>query len=136
MRPLRVPARSARRSAQHPRVPSGLPGRVRAGTDDDALVTDAVALTCATCTHSDLRRGSSVRGAIDLAAIAVELERLGSHDGCGGDSMRVLTRAPHEVAEVYRSAVAQVVVLALRQVLGVDAAMLAPTRRNRSRSRP
>ncbi len=55
--------------------------RARTGTDDDALVTDAVALTRATRTHPDLRRGSSVRGAIDLAAIAVELERLGSYDG-------------------------------------------------------
>ncbi len=47
---------------------------------DGRLVADAVALTRATRAHPDLRRGSSVRGAIDLAAIAVELERLGGHD--------------------------------------------------------
>ena len=58
--------------------------RARTGPDggpDEQLVADAVALTRATRGHPDLRRGSSVRGAIDLAAIAVELERLGSHDG-------------------------------------------------------
>ncbi|ALE73900.1 ATPase [Pseudonocardia sp. EC080610-09] len=55
--------------------------RARTGVTDDGLVTDAVALTRATRSHPDLRRGSSVRGAIDLTAIAVELQRLGSHDG-------------------------------------------------------
>ncbi|QJY50527.1 MoxR family ATPase [Pseudonocardia broussonetiae] len=54
---------------------------VRTGSVDAALVADAVALTRATRSHPDLRRGSSVRGAIDLAAIAVELEGLGSYDG-------------------------------------------------------
>ena len=37
------------------------------------LVADAVAITRATRSHDDLRRGSSIRGAIDLAAIAVSL---------------------------------------------------------------
>ncbi|MBW0092839.1 MoxR family ATPase [Pseudonocardia sp. KRD-184] len=55
--------------------------RARTGTADEQLVADAVALTRATRSHRDLRRGSSVRGAIDLAAIAVELEAMGSHDG-------------------------------------------------------
>ncbi|MEQ3552493.1 MoxR family ATPase [Pseudonocardia nematodicida] len=55
--------------------------RARTGCDDAELVTDAVALTRATRSHPDLRRGSSVRGAIDLTAVAVELGRLGSHDG-------------------------------------------------------
>lgn len=49
---------------------------VRTGVDDLALITDAVALTRATRSHHDLRRGSSVRGAIDLVAIAVELFRI------------------------------------------------------------
>jgi MoxR-like ATPase len=54
--------------------------RARTGvTDDDLLVTDAVAITRATRVHPALRRGSSVRGAIDLTAIAVELARLGRH---------------------------------------------------------
>jgi MoxR-like ATPase len=56
---------------------------VRAHTDGapDQLVGDAVAITRASRHHRELRRGSSVRGAIDLAAIAVELDRLGSYDG-------------------------------------------------------
>jgi len=45
----------------------------------ELLVSDAVAITRATRSHPELRRGSSVRGAIDLAAIAVELEALGSY---------------------------------------------------------
>jgi MoxR-like ATPase len=52
---------------------------VRTGCQDQRLVADAVSLTRATRTHAELRRGSSVRGAIDLVAIAVELENLGSH---------------------------------------------------------
>jgi MoxR-like ATPase len=52
---------------------------VRTGSDDAQLVTDAVALTRATREHPDLRRGSSVRGAIDLVAIARELDALDSY---------------------------------------------------------
>lgn len=52
----------------------------RAGGDGE-LVHDAVAITRATRSHPELRRGSSVRGAIDLVAIAAELEQLGSHSG-------------------------------------------------------
>ena len=43
---------------------------VRTGCPDDELVADAVAITRATRAHPELRRGSSVRGAIDLVAIA------------------------------------------------------------------
>ncbi len=55
--------------------------RVRTDCADEGLVDDAVALTRATRSHPELRRGSSVRGAIDLVAIAAELEKLGSYDG-------------------------------------------------------
>jgi MoxR-like ATPase len=48
---------------------------------DEALVADAVAITRATRGHPELRRGSSVRGAIDLVAVATELAALGSYDG-------------------------------------------------------
>ncbi|WP_216361800.1 MoxR family ATPase [Pseudonocardia sp. N23] len=48
----------------------------RTGCSDDLLVADAVAITRATRVHPELRRGSSVRGAIDLVAIAVELEAM------------------------------------------------------------
>jgi MoxR-like ATPase len=52
----------------------------RTGCADEELVADGVALTRATRAHPELRRGSSVRGAIDLVAIAVELAKLGSYD--------------------------------------------------------
>jgi MoxR-like ATPase len=42
----------------------------------EALVADAVSLTRATRSHPDIRQGSSVRGAIDLALIASELVSL------------------------------------------------------------
>jgi MoxR-like ATPases len=53
----------------------------RTGCTDEALVADGVAITRATRHHPELRRGSSVRGAIDLVAIAMELDKLGSYDG-------------------------------------------------------
>jgi len=52
--------------------------RVRTDASDDRLVADAVAITRATRGHPELRRGSSVRGAIDLTAIALELVKLES----------------------------------------------------------
>ena len=51
----------------------------RTGCTDAALISDAVAITRATRKHPELRRGSSVRGAIDLTAIALELVKLGSY---------------------------------------------------------
>ncbi|WP_344418859.1 MoxR family ATPase [Pseudonocardia ailaonensis] len=48
----------------------------RTDCSDAALVADGVALTRATRIHPELRRGSSVRGAIDLVAVAVELQRI------------------------------------------------------------
>ncbi len=53
----------------------------RTGSADGTLVADAVAITRATRGHPELRRGSSVRGAIDLVAVAVELAELGSYAG-------------------------------------------------------
>jgi MoxR-like ATPase len=66
------------------------------GLDDDAyerLVADAVALTRATRTHEDIRQGSSVRGAIDLTAVAGQLfelsaERPGPSPDGNGSSPR------------------------------------------------
>jgi MoxR-like ATPase len=51
---------------------------LRTGCRDRSLVDDAVALTRATRAHPELRRGSSVRGAIDLVAIAMELQKVES----------------------------------------------------------
>lgn len=53
----------------------------RTGCADEELVADAVAITRATRGHPELRRGSSVRGAIDLVAVATELAVLGSYAG-------------------------------------------------------
>ena len=50
--------------------------RLRTGSEDGRLVEDAVELTRATRGHPELRRGSSVRGAIDLVAVAEELRSL------------------------------------------------------------
>ncbi|MET0190904.1 MAG: MoxR family ATPase [Pseudonocardia sediminis] len=52
---------------------------VRTGSEDATLTGDAVAITRATRSHPELRRGSSVRGAIDMVAIAVELEKLDTY---------------------------------------------------------
>jgi MoxR-like ATPase len=54
--------------------------RRRTGAEDEDLVGDAVALTRATREHAELRRGASVRGAIEMVAIARELAGLGSHE--------------------------------------------------------
>jgi MoxR-like ATPase len=51
----------------------------RTGCPDQQLIADAVAITRATRTHPNLRRGSSVRGAIDLVAIASELSKSSSY---------------------------------------------------------
>lgn len=52
----------------------------RTGSTDTALIADAVALTRATRTHPDLRRGASVRGAIDLVRIVEALAALHDED--------------------------------------------------------
>jgi MoxR-like ATPase len=46
---------------------------LRTGSSDQRLVADAVAVTRATRVHPDVRQGSSVRGAIDVALVAGEL---------------------------------------------------------------
>ena len=48
----------------------------RTGCTDRTLIEDGVAITRATRTHPELRRGASVRGAIDLVAVATELARI------------------------------------------------------------
>ena len=62
----------------------------RTGCDDRSLVDAGVALARATRGHPELRRGASVRGAIDLVAVAVELRRSGSY---GDDRDLVLDAA-------------------------------------------
>lgn len=59
---------------------------LRAASDDARLVTDAVALARATRRHPEVRQGSSVRGAIDLVAVARSLAEIRGegHDGYAG----------------------------------------------------
>jgi MoxR-like ATPase len=63
---------------------------VRTGSTDEGLIGDAVALTRATRSHPDLRRGSSVRGAIDLVGVAEALAGVRGTDDYPG---RVLDAA-------------------------------------------
>ena len=57
---------------------------MRTATTDARLVADAVALTRATRDHPEVRQGSSVRGAIDLVAVAGTLAEIrGLSDGDG-----------------------------------------------------
>ena len=79
----------------------------RTGSTDQRLVRDAVAITRATRGHKELRRGSSVRGAIDLTAIAAELTGLAT--------------GPDE-EEAYRSRVLDAAVLALSARISLDEA--------------
>lgn len=64
----------------------------RTGCSDARLIADAVAITRATRSHKELRRGSSVRGAIDITAIASELAGFGE-EGEEGHRNRVLDAA-------------------------------------------
>jgi len=68
----------------------------RTGSQNTRLITDAVALTRATRTHPDLRRGASVRGAIDLVTIAEALTTVQETDDShhtNGYATRVLDAA-------------------------------------------
>jgi MoxR-like ATPase len=53
---------------------------LRTGTSETDLVVDAVALTRATRDHPDVRQGSSVRGAIDIVAVAESLTAIRGDD--------------------------------------------------------
>jgi MoxR-like ATPase len=78
---------------------------LRTGCTDRRLIDDAVALTRATRDHPALRRGSSVRGAIDLVAVAVALEGV---------------RPGEDMGEAYRRRVADAAHLALSARIGLD----------------
>ena len=91
---------------------------LRTNSDSDAaserLVADAVAITRATRTHEDVRHGSSVRGAIDLVAVASPLTAIR-----GASS--------EDPEEAYRSVVLDAALLALSGRITVDeAAAISP----------
>ncbi len=58
---------------------------LRTGCADAGLVADAVAITRATRDHPDVRQGSSVRGAIDIVAVAGSLASIRSDSDGDGD---------------------------------------------------
>jgi MoxR-like ATPase len=80
---------------------------LRTGCDDERLVADAVAITRATRAHEDVRHGSSVRGAIDLVAVAAPLTAI---RGGSGDE------------EAYRAVVLDAALLALSGRINLDEA--------------
>jgi MoxR-like ATPase len=91
---------------------------LRTNSDSDPaserLVADAVAITRATRSHEDVRHGSSVRGAIDLVAVASPLT-----------TIRGATSGDPE--EAYRSVVLDAALLALSGRITVDeAAAVSP----------
>jgi MoxR-like ATPase len=61
---------------------------LRTRSDDGRLIADAVALTRATRDHPDVRQGSSVRGAIDMVAVAESLAAIRA--GADGDAYPAL----------------------------------------------
>lgn len=74
------------------------------------LVSDAVAVTRATRAHEDIRQGSSVRGAIDLTAIAGQLLTL--------DTKRISD--PADAEESYRTVIWDAMTLALSGRIHLD----------------
>ena len=81
---------------------------LRTGSDDPDLVADAVAITRATRTHHDVRQGSSVRGAIDLVAVAAPLTEIRG------------TPANGSAQDAYRAVVLDAALLALSGRITVD----------------
>jgi MoxR-like ATPase len=77
----------------------------------DRLVTDAVAVTRATRTHEDIRQGSSVRGAIDLTAVAGQLQALYPER---------TPRSPEQDESDYREVVYDAMVVALSGRIFLD----------------
>jgi MoxR-like ATPase len=73
-----------------PHAPAAAPAPTE--TLAGSLVADAVAVTRATRTHPDVRQGSSVRGAIDCALVAIQL---GTLRDLSGESK--VTRASDDV---------------------------------------
>ena len=82
-----------------------------------ALVADAVAVTRATRVHSDVRQGSSVRGAIDLTLVAGELVALRGIRHSGG-SGRLTGGNP--ARQAYADAVFDAMVVALSGRIQLD----------------
>jgi MoxR-like ATPase len=100
---------------------------LRAAPPDDLLPAgmaavlgaDAVAVTRATRTHPDVRQGSSVRGAIDLALVAGELVGLRSI-GSSGAADRPADRPADPTRSAYTETVFDAMVVALSGRIQLD----------------
>jgi MoxR-like ATPase len=90
---------------------------LRTGSAHAELVADAVAITRATRSHPDVRQGSSVRGAIDLVAVAgplTEIRGLPAHGSEPG------TNGSGPGTDAYRAVVLDAALLALSGRIAVD----------------
>jgi MoxR-like ATPase len=88
----------------------------RSGVASGRLVADAVALTRATREHEDVRQGSSVRGAIDVALVAAQLAAVRSVDLPDEPALD----PPRGLPEEYTDVVWDAVVLALSGRIFLD----------------
>ncbi len=96
---------------------------LRTTSDDERLVADAVGITRATRAHPDVRHGSSVRGAIDLVAVAGPLTTI--RGGAVSSELAGLAGAGTGVADPddsYRAVVLDAALLALSGRITVDEA--------------
>ncbi|MGY1710535.1 AAA family ATPase [Geodermatophilus sp. SYSU D00758] len=98
----------------------GIVGR-RTGLESPRLVADAVALTRATRERDDVRQGSSVRGAIDLALVAAQLAAMRGVRLPDAPSVQ----PPRDLPEEYTAVVLDALLLALSGRIFLDEALEA-----------
>ncbi|HEX4359648.1 MAG TPA: MoxR family ATPase [Pseudonocardia sp.] len=91
---------------------------LRTGCARAELVADAVAITRATRSHPDVRQGSSVRGAIDLVAVAGPLAEIRGLATTGASGPE--TNGAGTGTEDYRAVVLDAALLALSGRIAVD----------------
>ncbi|SFL45420.1 AAA family ATPase [Geodermatophilus ruber] len=96
----------------------GIVGR-RTGLESPRLIADAVALTRATRDRDDVRQGSSVRGAIDLALVAAQLAAMRAVPLPDEPSVE----PPRGLPEEYTDAVLDALLLALSGRIFLDEAL-------------
>jgi len=97
----------------------------RAGPVPARLVADAVALTRATREHDDVRQGSSVRGAIDLALVAAQLAAVRDLALPAGEAPDPDGPPPRDLPADYTATVLDALLLALSGRIHLDEALEA-----------
>jgi MoxR-like ATPase len=76
----------------------------RTGVDSVRVVADAVAVTRMTRERDDVRQGSSVRGAIDVALIAAQLAQMRGVELPAGDQVAPPRDLPEEYTALFLDA--------------------------------